>query len=184
MLQGLWITARRIHGRNKKRKNVENKRIVLPECELSNNVKKYGLEVVNKSGRKIAGYVMDKKERVPVFDNRQGGGVYVIPCRNCEEGYIGETGRELRERLREHRSDFRKHNTKSPLVLHLDNKGHFPDWDNAKILFQTKDREQRKLLEAATIKLFKCSNLQGGFVPLAHPTARMLLRGALECPYR
>ena len=38
-----------------------------------------------------------------IFRSQQAGVVYRIPCGNCEKVYIGQTGRTLNHRLKEHR---------------------------------------------------------------------------------
>jgi predicted GIY-YIG superfamily endonuclease len=60
--------------------------------------------------------------------------VYIIP-RACGRSYIGETGRPLAVRLREHRHNLQQGLLeKSKLVEHAYEEGHRIGWDEARIL--------------------------------------------------
>jgi predicted GIY-YIG superfamily endonuclease len=60
--------------------------------------------------------------------------VYSIPC-ECGRSYIGETGRPLAVRLREHRHNLKQGLLdKSKLAQHAYEEGHKVGWDKARIL--------------------------------------------------
>ena len=46
------------------------------------------------------------------------GVVYEVSCSECNMKYIGETGRSLQERLKEHKYAVRTANTKNGIVAH------------------------------------------------------------------
>ena len=51
---------------------------------------------------------------------------------DCSATYIGETGRELKLRIKEHQENCRKKLPTSPIYKHLEETGHRDfDWDNA-----------------------------------------------------
>jgi len=52
----------------------------------------------------------DKQEKEEITDC-----VYKIPCSNCEQTYIGETGRKLGTRLKEHKTEVEA-TTKKPFT--------------------------------------------------------------------
>ena len=81
--------------------------------------------------------------------------VYKIPCKNCERVYVGETGRRLAARVKEHRKEVdsvtgiftRAEQTraasicnKSAITDHVCNENHLIDLTNAKVI----DRESDK----------------------------------------
>lgn len=41
------------------------------------------------------------------------GAVYEIPCKDCSKVYIGETGRSLTERVKEHKYTVKRHDEKN-----------------------------------------------------------------------
>ena len=40
-----------------------------------------------------------------ISDEKKTGVVYKIPCKNCPKVYIGQTGRQLGTRVKEHQTD-------------------------------------------------------------------------------
>ena len=57
--------------------------------------------------------------------------IYEIKCLDCSATYIGETGRELKLRIKEHQENSRKKLPTSPIYKHLEETGHQDfDWDN------------------------------------------------------
>jgi predicted GIY-YIG superfamily endonuclease len=79
--------------------------------------------------------------------------VYSIPCR-CGKCYIGETGRTLETRLKEHKQSLtvrRCDVTTSKLVEHAFAEDHIFEWDNAKVMTSEKEWKARKFHEATHI---------------------------------
>ena len=68
------------------------------------------------------------------IDESQKSGVYCIPC-ECGLVYIGETGRNLPKRLKEHKTNCEKAKLdKSAVAKHAWTHGHRIKWDEANIL--------------------------------------------------
>ena len=80
------------------------------------------------------------------------GSIYRIPCSTCSSTYIGETGRGLRVRLREHQRDFTTDNASNALVQHARKSGHFPDWPSAQTVRTSIDKTRMRALKAAYIQ--------------------------------
>lgn len=73
--------------------------------------------------------------------------VYDIPCLQCNRSYVGQTGRYLKQRLKEHQNDQKNYLLKAnptALVEHKLETGHGFDFDNAKIL-QTQVNYKKRL---------------------------------------
>ena len=49
--------------------------------------------------------------------------IYLITCLNCQQQYVGETGRSVRTRLKEHVASIRR-KTNSPVALHFNSDSH------------------------------------------------------------
>lgn len=67
----------------------------------------------------------------------QSNVIYNIPCLGCNKCYIGQTGRYLKQRLKEHNNDQKNYLLKSnptALVEHKINTGHNFNFDNVTIL--------------------------------------------------
>ena len=79
-------------------------------------------------------------------------GVYEIPCSGCDRKYYGETGRELKTRIKEHKRDVRNANENNAVFLHIRNEAHIIDWDSNKLLYKSTDFIKRRIVESALIK--------------------------------
>jgi len=87
--------------------------------------------------------------------------IYKISCKDCETSYVGQTGRQLKTRMTEHRNHI-KRNTNTPSVIteHKLEYGHF-DWDGVKIMDKESLWNKRIISEMLHIsKQTKSLNLQ------------------------
>ena len=90
------------------------------------------------------------KDRIET--EKRVGVVYSIPCGECNVRYVGETGRALKTRKREHVSAVRQLNTKkSALAEHVNTTGHGINWAATSIVQNETKYQQRKWLEACEI---------------------------------
>ena len=81
--------------------------------------------------------------------------------------YIGETGRKLNQRLKEHKSDINNKKEFSALATHSNLKNHTINFNSAKIIYPCSNISKRHIVESALINTNKnCFNLNKGFVPL------------------
>ena len=95
--------------------------------------------------------------------------MYKIPCHNCHQVYIGETGRTLGVRIKEHRTESdsksdpiktRTRSTtdteselKSDVAEHARDHNHVIDWDSVKILERETERSTRLVREACQVRM-------------------------------
>jgi len=60
--------------------------------------------------------------------------IYKIACKDCDASYVGQTKRQLKTRLREHKNNIR-HDSKHTVVSeHIVNFNHAFNWENVQIL--------------------------------------------------
>ncbi|RWS22223.1 hypothetical protein B4U80_11583, partial [Leptotrombidium deliense] len=69
--------------------------------------------------------------------------VYLIKCKNCSEIYIGQTSRELKLRLKEHKSS----SYNSRVYDHILSRNHEIDFENVIILHVEKNKRVREFKE-------------------------------------
>ena len=81
------------------------------------------------------------------------GVVYKIPC-SCDAFYIGETGRQLKTRISEHKLSVSKKDAKSALCEHtLTHPEHSIQWDKVeKLTINQNNAVKRKYIEAIQIR--------------------------------
>ena len=103
-----------------------------------------------------------KTHKDPLPNSSQSNVVYKIDCRDCDASYVGQTGRQLNTRIKEHKNHITRNNSsKSVITEHRLNHGHDFKWDNVKILDHEPFYHKRLLSEMLHIKRQKNSlNLQ------------------------
>jgi len=115
--------------------------------------------------------------------------VYKIPCKNCEQVYIVETGRPLEARVKEHRKEVDKITgiftgaektraasicNKSAITDHVCNENHVIDWENAKVVDRESDKAGRLIREAIWIRKTDNMNRDDESYQLSHVWDKLL----------
>ena len=95
-------------------------------------------------------------------------GVYKVNCNNCNKFYIGETGRSLNTRMREHKNDIKNDKVSSGIVKHVNETDHEFDFKNVELIYPNSNSSKRHIVETSFINTnkLKCVNLNSGFVCL------------------
>jgi len=113
--------------------------------------------------------------------------IYRIPCKNCHSSYVGETGRKLGLRMKEHRKEVDSftagtqtrasqvrdssvtHNHKSAITDHAVEQNHVIDWDRVEVVIRETHRQTRWIKEAFWIrKTPTCMNRDAGSYQLSY----------------
>ena len=112
--------------------------------------------------------------------------VYRIPCMSCPKAYVGESGRKLGVRIKEHQKEVEdtlqvaytraqrlasiSEVHKSAIADHTAQENHLIDWDSAKILDREEHRPTRWIKEAIRIRQAgdQLLNRDGGNHDLPH----------------
>ena len=85
-------------------------------------------------------------------DDKKQGVVYEVPCKDCEAVYIGETGRNLQERIKEHKYVVKRKDENNRIAVQAWSEDHTVNWDEAKIRELEPVTWRRKILEAIHIQ--------------------------------
>ena len=103
--------------------------------DLQKIIRKYNgtIKVVPyyKTGRKLISYFSAKIKNH--FQNTSVS-VYKLPCKDCDRSYIGETGKSLKIRMKQHESNCRNHSNLSAVVNHHE-LGHSIDFANSCVIY-------------------------------------------------
>ncbi|KYM93779.1 hypothetical protein ALC62_15623 [Cyphomyrmex costatus] len=117
-------------------RNIKKKKNLGDEGKLTFNLKKFNLKEVRVSFRspnKMKKYIkVQKDSRLHTSKNNV---VYKIQCNDCDASYVGQTSRQLKTRINEHRNHI-NHNssTRSVITDHRLKYNHDFRWDDVKIL--------------------------------------------------
>jgi len=111
-----------------------------------------GLRCLNKLSRLIK---VHKDIDKPLYKNNV---VYKIHCRDCEATYVGQTKRQLKTRLKEHRNNIKLDQSKHSVISeHITKYNHSFDWENTKIIDYESRYYKRIISEMIHIKEQKVS---------------------------
>src|SRR5580765_6856036 len=79
--------------------------------------------------------------------------IYKIHCKDCTASYVGQTKRQLKTRIHEHKINIRQHTSNQSVVSqHITEYKHNIDWDNVKILDHETNYYKRLIAETIHIK--------------------------------
>ena len=117
--------------------------------------------------------LVNLKARVPF--QQKAGVIYRIPCSGCPRVYVGQTGRTLAQRLKEHkRALVSGHLAQSAVAEHAAQESHDIDWEGATVMDIQQQYHQRCLLESWHIRSeLNTMNIDEGNLP---PVYDLLVR--------
>ena len=78
-----------------------------------------GVQAIFKSGNKLRQSLMRVKTPIDELEDSKKGVVYEVPCGECSQVYIGETGRNLKERMREHQYAVKRKDMRNGIAARL-----------------------------------------------------------------
>ena len=80
---------------------------------------------------------------------------------NCTSWYFGETGRDLKTRVKEHQRCLKNADESNALFLHSRETGHSINWNSSKAIFHSDNNIKRRIVESALIKEHSNMNTKG-----------------------
>ncbi len=162
-------------GKNKKQpEKTEEKKVgivILPYVrgcteQLQRIFHKYNIFTAVKPHRTLRSMLVHPMDKID--KENKCNVVYKVKCKNCEKCYIGETGRQLKTRIGEHKEDVksvpsqamtrsqRKDSTsvrhKSAISDHIHQNNHVIEWENISIVDREDNRQCRQIRESIAIK--------------------------------
>ena len=114
----------------------------------------------------------------PLPPSTRSGVIYQIPCRDCDKSYIGQTGRTLLQRIKEHQRAVKTMNTdNSALAEHVWSEYDHIGWEDATVLDQHSFLHSRCVMESWYINnIPETLNREKGLLPetyLSLPNANL-----------
>jgi len=151
----------RKHSRSNEKRNQSQQKedpvgfVVLPYVHgvterIQRVLGQYNIKSCVKPHQTLRQILSKPKDVVPA--DKKAGVVYMVPCAECDALYIGETGRSLSTRKKEHEASVRLCKPeKSALAEHAIKKGHSIAWNSTKVLVEESRWHQRKWHESLLI---------------------------------
>ncbi|BHF85120.1 hypothetical protein SprV_1002827900 [Sparganum proliferum] len=109
-------------------------------------LKPFGIGVAHKPECTIRQQIMKPKDPQPTTE--QSAVVYSIPCLNCNARYVGETGKRLGTRLREHQLAINRKDKLSLVYGHVRELNHNFAFDKARVIGRANEKMARLVLES------------------------------------
>ena len=106
---------------------------------IKNILQKYDIKTVFRSNPKLGSSLMNSKSKTNEIEKC---GVYRVTCGDCGCFYVGQTGRNLDVRLKQHLKD-----RNSNIFKHIKEKKHVIDASNIKLLHEVSKSRKLNLLE-------------------------------------
>nr|XP_022909888.1 uncharacterized protein LOC111421016 [Onthophagus taurus] len=116
--------------------------------KIKQSLKQYNINLNFKPNKTLERMLINNKDKINKLDDN---GVYILECDTCKAAYIGETGRSLRKRIREH-----KHKNNSNFGNHLtfNSKHEFNEDKNSRILHHINKSYYLEIMENYEINKF------------------------------
>jgi hypothetical protein len=123
--------------------------------KIARLLKKHKIKTAHKPHKKIKDFTITAKDSI---EAKNKCGVYKINC-NCGLSYIGQTGRKIEERIKEHERNIRlKQTEKSAVAEHVITQGHEIEWEKTTLLHNNHRYKKRIITEAIEIHKHKNKN--------------------------
>ena len=87
------------------------------------------------------------------------GCVYRIPCKDCHKYYVGQTGKDISQRIVQHKNCVRRGDNSNSIFCHIENDNHTINWNNSKIIIKCNSWMLRNIFESVLINYTFDNNL-------------------------
>ena len=103
-----------------------------------------------KPQRTMRSLLVQVKEKIPAENQKEV--VYEVPCKDCGLKYIGETRRNLKTRMTEHKGAVRRGDERNGIAVHVYQLQHRINWESARVQMSGRGYWNRRTLEAIQIR--------------------------------
>ena len=92
------------------------------------------------------------KVKNPVPAEKKKGVVYEIPCQDCTQVYVGETGRTLKKRMSEHKQAVKRFDENNGIAVHVFKHNHRISWGETTVATSETSYWRRRVKKAINIR--------------------------------
>ena len=116
---------------------------------IAKNLCKLDIQVATNTSTTIKDLTKKGREKQPPSQSKAG--IYMVPCADCDQFYVGETARTLKKRIYEHKRALQLDNHLNALVGHRNTHNHNFDLQKANMVKYMHKSNKRRCIEAALI---------------------------------
>ncbi|KAK9496972.1 hypothetical protein O3M35_012832 [Rhynocoris fuscipes] len=129
--------------------------------KLGLQISKLGLQISFRTDNNIFRNINTQTNDQNVYDR---SGIYKLTCPDCNQTYIGQTGRTLKDRYKEHIRSFLKNRNDSNFANHLLRTGHEPGTINETMTLLHHGQKSRRLNITEKMEIFKHKTFNGPII--------------------
>ena len=94
----------------------------------------FNIDVAHKRMHKLNSYFTKHKDKTTTTETKNA--IYMIPCRECQQKYIGQTSKKIETRITEHKNAIKRHDLRSIPATHTYDNCHTFNWKETHLLGQ------------------------------------------------
>ena len=87
------------------------------------------------------------------------GCIYKVPCQSCNFLYIGQTSKELKVRINQHRNDINNHKFNNGIYVHISSSNHAVNLNDTSEILKCRNFVERNIVESCIIKYTNSYNM-------------------------
>ena len=142
----IYSTGTPSNSEPKNTPHAEEKKLFIPfitnfSYKLQHKAKQMNVQTIFTKSNSLRDYFVQVKSK-----SKPRKRIYSQPCAICGKNYIGETGRLLSTRLKEHQSAVRLSPDRSAIATHINDLAHAIDWSACRVLDKENNIIKRKIL--------------------------------------
>ena len=118
--------------------------------KIENICRRLGIKTIFKSSNTLRQSLVHVKNSIP--EEKKKGVVYEVPCMDCEQVPIGETGRTMQKRVTEHKTAMRKYDKKNGIAVHAWRADDRIEWEAARVGTRAAQYWKRRVVEDLQIQ--------------------------------
>ena len=106
----------------------------------------FNINVAHKPTHKLRSYFTKHKDKTSTTETKNA--IYMVPCRDCPQRYIGQTSKKIETRITEHKNAIKRHDLRSLPAAHTYDNCHTFNWTETQLLGRAQTKHTREFKEA------------------------------------
>ena len=106
----------------------------------------FNIDVAHKPMHKLNLYCTKHKDKTTRTETKNA--IYMIPCRDCQQKYIGQTTKKIETRITEDKNAIKRHDLRSIPATHTYDNCHTFNWKETRLLGRAQTKHAREFKEA------------------------------------